>query len=112
LYRPQFCIATSPLRSLPRRSAQQERQPYDGFPHLQVTSPAHIGTYALPGIPRRGAHIAGYALPDLGEPLQEREQIAGFLDAAVESAAYSRGSAVCDACVSRRPVESEVSGDD
>ncbi len=27
---------------------------------------------------RQGAHIAGYALPDLGEPLREREQNAGY----------------------------------
>ena len=35
---------------------------------------AHIGTYALPARVDKGAHIAGYALPDLGETLGEREQ--------------------------------------
>ena len=27
---------------------------------------AHIGTYALPGQPDRAAHIAGYALAEIG----------------------------------------------
>ena len=38
---------------------------------------AHIGTYALPGPVKRGAHIAGYALPEIGLWLELEEQNAG-----------------------------------
>jgi hypothetical protein len=42
-----------------------------------VCQTAHIGTYALPAMLAGAAHIAGYALPDFGHSLGEREQIAG-----------------------------------
>ena len=37
-----------------------------------------FGTYALAVLRGWGAHIAGYALPDSGESLGEREQNAGY----------------------------------
>ncbi len=41
----------------------------------RLLTPAHIGTYALPGTGRRAAHIAGYALAEIGPwlPFEEQE---------------------------------------
>jgi hypothetical protein len=49
------------------RSAPTSTLPGEALARQAAThQPAHIGTYALPGWPRRTAHIAGYALPVSG----------------------------------------------
>jgi hypothetical protein len=49
------------------RSAPTSTLPGEALARQAAThQPAHIGTYALQGPPGETAHIAGYALPEIG----------------------------------------------